>query len=446
MFVFDLPILCIIFGISHFANANVQLFFFNNIPNTLQETIVFESGSLFYTGALPHIDEFICRADNPNTETVLWFDAGGSEVSMGDGTGTELYWTGTNGNKTLHTSNSGGNNLIDVDNQGNNFTCGVSGTADEKSFGIYWVRSIFDSEAEIQNDVRGMRIYTKSTPPVIFEYTLQRGFFNLDPNAQYKVQSLKGLNIEFRPAPMEPSPVPAQSIIDNVRFLNTTTCQSIGTSGDDILYTTLFNGQYLNFGANLAANVPSLDTSECLSSGATSQPVLSIRNLSPDLYYTCPLVYNGIFVNIDNLNIDTGSNVVASLTSDPNGFNRRRMWVEFDINVRISLRYDREYVCIDKYGTSLSFRVIVTGDHTLEILESDTATEGITTPKNYISSSIPNTLYCLTMDENAIVTWLSDTTANRSASTTPVPVTTDTSSLPYIETPRNGRSDLVLTA
>ena len=444
MFVFDLSILCVIFGISHFANANVQLFFFNDIPNTLQETIVFESGSLFYTGALPHIDEFICTANNPSTETVLWFDAGGSEVSMGDGTGTELYWTGTNGNKTLHTSNSGGSNLIDVDNQGNNFTCRVSGTADEKSFGIYWVRSIFDSQAEIQNDVRGMRIYTKSTPPVIFEYTLQRGFFNLDSNAQYKVQSLKGLNIEFRPAPMEPSPVPAQSIIDNVRFLNTTNCQSIGTSGDDILYTTLFNGQYLNFGANRAANVPSLDTSDCLASGATSQPVLSIRNISPDLYYTCPLVYNGIFLDIDNLRIDTGSNVVSSLTSDPNDLNRRRMWVDFDINDRISLRYDREYVCIDKYGTSLSFRAIVIADHTLEILESDTATEGITTPKNHISSSIPNTLYCLTMDENVIVTWLSDTTANRSASTAPVAVTTNTSSLPYIDTQRNGRSDLIL--
>ena len=425
-------------------NANVQLSFFNDIPNTPQETIVFESGSLFYTGALPHIDEFICTADNPSTETVVWFDAGGSEVSMGDGTGTELYWTGTSGEKTLHTTNSGGSNLIDVDNQGNNFTCGVSGTADEKSFGIYWVRSIFDSEAEIKNDVRGMRIYTKSTPPVIFEYTLQRGFFNLDPNAQYKVQSLKGLNIEFRPAPMEPSPAPAQSIIDNVRFLNTTTCQSIGTSGDDILYTTLFRGEYFNFGANLAANVPSLDTSECLASGATSQSVLSIRNISPDLYYTCPLVYNGIFVNIDNLNIDTGSNVVASLTSNTNDFNRRRMWVDFDINDRISLRYDREYVCIDKYGTSLSFRVIVTGDQTLEILESDTATIGITTPKNYNSSTIPNTLYCLTMDENAIVTWLSDTNANRSASTAPVSVTTNTSSLPHIDTPRNGRSDLVL--
>ena len=447
MFVFDLPILYIIFGISHFANANVQLSFVNDIPNTLQETIVFESGSLFYTGALPHIDEFTCTADNPNTETVLWFDAGGSEVSMGDGTGTELYWTGINGNKTLHTSNSGGSNLIDADNQGNNFTCGVSDTADEKSFGIYWVRSIIDSSGEIQNDVRGMRIYTKSTPPVIFEYTLQRGFFDLDPNAQYKVQSLKGLDIEFRPAPMEPSPVPAQSIIDNVRFLNTTNCQSIGTSSDDILYTTLFKGQYLNFGANLAANVPSLDTSECLSSGASSQPVLSIRNISPDLYYTCPLVYNGIFVDIDNLNIDAGSNVIASLTfSDPNSFNRRRLWVDFDINDRISLRYDREYVCIDKYGTSLSFRVIVTADHTLEILESDTATEGITTPKNYISSSIPNTLYCLTMDENAIVTWLSDIEANRSASTTPVPVTTNTSSLPYIEIARNGRSDLVLNS
>ena len=425
-------------------SGNVQLSFFNDIPNTPQEIIVFESGSLFYTGALPHIDEFICTADNPSTETVLWFDAGGSEVSMGDGTGTELYWTGTNGNKTLHTSNSGGNNLIDVDNQGNNFTCGVNGTADEKSFGIYWVRPIFDSQAEIQNDVRGMRIYTKDTPPVIFEYTLQRGFFNLDSNAQYKVQSLKGLNIEFRPAPMEPSPVPAQTIIDNVRFLNTTNCQSIGTSGDDILYTTLFNGQYLNFGANLAANVPSLDTSECLASGATSQPVLSIRNISPDLYYTCPLVYNGIFVNIDDLTIDTGSNVVASLTSDPNGINRRRMWVDFDINDRISLRYDREYVCIDKYGTSLSFRVIVIADHTLEILESDTATEGITTPKNYNSSTIPNTLYCLTMDENASVTWLSDTNANRSASTALEAVTTNTSSLPYIQTPRNGRSDLVL--
>ena len=428
-------------------NANVQLSFYNDIADTPQETIVFESGSLFYTGALEHIDEFICTADNPSTETVLWFDARGNEVSEGDGSGTELYWTGTNGNKTLHTSTSGGSNLIDVNNQGNNFTCRLNGTADEKSFGIYWVRSILDTSLNVDNDVRGMRIYTKDTPPVISEYTLQRGFFNLDPNALYKVQSLKGLNIEFRPAPMEPSPVPALSIIDNVRFLNTTNCQSIGTSDDDVLYTTLYNGPYLNFGADEGSDAPSLDTSECIANGTASQTVLSRGAASPDLKYTCPLVYNGIFENLENLNIDIESKVVFRLPGEnANEFNRRRMWVNFGFSNRIDLRYDREYVCRDMYGTSLSFRVIVTADSTLEILESDTATAGVTGPKDYISTSIPNTLYCLAMNNNAIVTWLSDTNANRSASTTPVPVTTNTSISPYIDTPRDGRSDLVLNS
>ena len=438
-------ILCILLGSFYISNANVHLSFYNDIPNTPQETIVFESGSLFYTGALEHIDEFICTADNPSTENVLWFDARGNEVSEGDGSGTELYWTGTNGNKTLHTSTSGGSSLIDVNNQGNNFTCRVSGTADEKSFGIYWVRSILNS-GSVVNDVRGMRIYTKDTPPVISEYTLQRGFFNLDPNALYKVQSLKGLNIEFRPAPMEPYPVPAMSLIDNVRFLSTTTCQSIGTSDNDVLYTTLFNGQYLNFGADQGSNQPSLDTSECIANGTTSQTVLSIGNTSPDLEYTCPLVYNGIFIDIENVDIDTLSNVIFSLTGGTD-FNRRRMWVVFNnFGKQIDLRYDREYVCRDMYGTSLSFRVIVTADSTLEILESDTAIVGVTGPKDYISTSIPNTLYCLAMNNNAIVTWLSDTTVNRSASTTPVPVTTITSISPYKDTPRDGRSDLVLNS
>ena len=444
MILLTTSILCILLGSFYIANANVHLSFYNDIPNTPQETIVFESGSLFYRGALEHIDEFICTADNPSTETVLWFDARGNEVSEGDGSGTELYWTGTNGNKTLHTSTSGGSNLIDVNNQGNNFTCRVSGTADEKSFGIYWVRSILNSDGVV-NDVRGMRIYTKDTPPVISEYTLQRGFFNLDPNALYKVQSLKGLNIEFRPAPMEPSPVPAMSIIDNVRFLNTTTCQSIGTSGNDVLYTTLFNGQYLNFGADQGSNAPSLDTSECIANGTASQTVLSLGASSPDLRYTCPLVYNGIFENLENLNIDTNSIVVFRLPGEnANEFNRRRMWVNFDFNNIIILRYDREYVCRDMYGTSLSFRIIVRpSSNALEILESDTATAGVTGPKDYISTSIPNTLYCLAMNNNAVVTWLSDTTVNRSA---PVPVTTITSISPYIDTPRDGRSDLVLNS
>ena len=446
MILLNTSILCILLGSFYIANANVQLSFYNDITNTPQETIVFESGSLFYTGALEHIDEFICTADNPSTETVLWFDARGNEVSEGDGSGTELYWTGTNGNKTLHTSTSGGSNLIDVNNQGNNFTCRLSGSEDEKSFGTYWVRSILNS-GSVVNDVRGMRIYTKDTPPVISEYTLQRGFFNLDPNALYKVQSLKGLNIEFRPAPMEPSPVPAMSIIDNVRFLNTTTCQSIGTSNDDVLYTTLFNGPYLNFGASVTNNIPSLDTSECIANDTTSQTVLSIGNDMPDLKYTCPLVYNGLFIDTNNLKFDINSNVVFSLTGDADDPNRRRMWVDFSNSFgRIALKYDREYVCRDMYGTSLSFKVIVTADSTLEILESDTAIAGVTDPKDYISTSIPNTLYCLAMNNNAIVTWLSDTTVNRSASTTPVPVTTITSISPYKDTPRDGRSDLVLNS
>ena len=430
--------LLIIFFLS-FLSANVELSFYNDIPNTPQETIVFESGSLFYTGGLPHIDEFICTADSPSTETVLWFDARGNEVSEGDGSGTELYWTGSNGNKTLHTSDSGGTNLITVTNQGNNFTCRVNGSTEEKSFGIYWVRSILDSNGDVDNDLGGMRIYTKDTPPVISEYTLQRGFFNLDPNAQYRVQSLKGLNIQFRPAPLEPSPVPPQSVIDNVRFLNTTTCQSIGTSDDDILYTTLFNGLYLNEGSD---EVPSLDTADCIANGATYQTVLSIRNNAPDLYFTCPLVYNGLFIDFDNLNLDTEANVIAILPSGGD-INRRRLWIDITNSQRVSLRYDREYVCIDMYGTSLSFRVIVTADNTLEILDSEIDTMGVTTPINYISPAIPNTLYCLAMNENAIVTWLSDTVANRSASTTPVPVTTNSSNSPYIDTPRNGRSDLI---
>ena len=440
-------ILCILLGSFYIANANVHLSFYNDIQNTPQETIVFESGSLFYTGALEHIDEFICTADNPSTETVLWFDARGNEVSEGDGSGTELYWTGTNGNKTLHTSTSGGSNLIDVNNQGNNFTCRVSGTADEKSFGIYWVRSILNS-GSVVNDVRGMRIYTKDTPPVISEYTLQRGFFNLVPNALYKVQSLKGLNIEFRPVPMEPSPVPVMSIIDNVRFLSTTTCQSIGTGDNDVLYTILFNGKYLNFGADQGSNAPSLDTSECIANGTASQTILSLGAASPFLRYTCPLVYNGIFENLENLNIDTNSIVVFRLPEEnTNEFNRRRMWVDFDFVNRISLRYDREYVCRDMYGTSLSFRIIVRpSSNALEILESDTAIVGVTDPKDYISTSIPNTLYCLAMNNNAVVTWLSDTTVNRSASTTPVSVTTITSISPYIDAPRDGRSDLVLNS
>ena len=432
--------LCSLLVSFQLANANVRLSFYNDIPNTPQETILFESGSLFYTGGLPHIDEFICTADSPSTETVLWFDARGNEVSEGDGSGTDLYWTGSNGNKTLHTSDNGGSNLITVTNQGNNFTCRVNGSTEEKSFGIYWVRSILDSNGNVDNDLGGMRIYTKDTPPVISEYTLQRGFFNLDPNAQYKVQSLKGLNIQFRPAPLEPSPVPSQSIIDNVRFLNTTTCQSIGTSNDDILYTTLFNGLYLNEGAD---EVPSLDTADCIANGTTYQTVLSIRDNAPDLYFTCPLVYNGLFIDFDNLNLFKGADIIASVTSDPDDLNRRRLWIDINSGSRVSLRYDREYVCIDMYGTSLSFRVVVTADNTLEILDSNTATSGETTSLDYISPTIPNTLYCLAMNESAIVTWLSDTAANRSASTTPVPVTTNPSNPPYIDTPRNGRSDLI---
>ena len=291
------------------SNASIGLSFYNDIPDTPQETITFASSSLFYTGVLPHIDEFICASDSPTTETVSWFDARGNEVNEGDGSGSSLYWTGSAGTKTLHTSDSQDNNLIDVDNQGNNFTCRVSETSEEKYFGIYWVRAILGASGVIV-DLRGMRIYTKDNPPIISEFTLQRGFFNLNFSKQYKVQSLKGsTTITFAPLPTEPVTIPASSVIDNVIFSSSSDCQSIGTSDGDILYTSLFNGYYLSRTVG-GISLPEFSESAC--TGNDTIVELSLGNDSPDLRFTCPLVFNGNFLDIDGLGIDTDSDPNSS--------------------------------------------------------------------------------------------------------------------------------------
>ncbi|KAI6660281.1 Titin isoform X20 [Oopsacas minuta] len=425
-------------------HAAIELSFFNDIPNTPQETIVFASDSLFYTGGLAHIDEFICTSDSPSTETVLWFDARGNEVSIGDGSGTSLYWTGTTSNKTLHTSDSSGNNLIDVENQGNNFTCRVDETSEEKVLGIYWVRSILDADGEVNNQLEGMRIYTKDDPPKISEFTLQRGFFDLDFSKQYKVQSLIGsTSITISPAPIEPAIIPPESIIDNVTFSNSRYCHFIGTSSNDFLYTTLFNGDFIP-STSPVLSLPQFGGATCIENGKQTSSFLG--DIIPNLRFICPLVFNGNFINIDNLNLLTENEIVASSPPELPQINGRRLWVDFVSSMSISLRYDREYVCEDMYGTRLSFNLRVKGNYPLEILVSDLANDGILVGTNYINTEIPEILYCLAETDNTPITWLSETTADYTASVSALEVTNRTSIIPYRITPRAGRSDMFLNS
>eukprot|EP00800_Vazella_pourtalesii_P011468 TRINITY_DN275_c0_g1_i9.p1 TRINITY_DN275_c0_g1~~TRINITY_DN275_c0_g1_i9.p1 ORF type:complete len:1582 (-),score=229.94 TRINITY_DN275_c0_g1_i9:42-4787(-) len=419
------------------SNAAIGLSFYNDIPDTPQETITFASSSLFYTGVLPHIDEFICASDSPITETVSWFDARGNEVNEGDGSGSSLYWTGSAGIKTLHTSDSQDNNLIDVDNQGNNFTCRVSETSEEKYFGIYWVRAILGASGVIA-DLRGMRIYTKDDPPIISEFTLQRGFFNLDFSKQYKVQSLKGsTTITFDPLPTEPVTIPASSVIDNVIFSSSSDCQSIGTSDGDILYTSLFNGYYLSRTVG-GINLPEFSESAC--TGNDTMVELSLGNDSPDLRFTCPLVFNGNFLDIDGLGIDTGADVIASVPGSSE-LNKRRIWINLDNNVRVTLRYDREYVCRDMYGTTLSFRARVDGITELEVFDSDTTFTPAAGGSEYITNQ--TTLYCLSDSNLLHVEWYVNSNPNSSEITYTL-VSDDTNLQVYASNPRVGRSDLVV--
>ena len=427
----------------------LRLSFYNNIADTPQETIEFESGSLFYTGELPHIKSFTCTTDIPtDTVTVTWYDTSGNEVPMGTGASTSLYWTGSDSNKTLHTSNDAGTNFISVANQGNNFTCRVNGAnAQMKYFGIYWVRPILIGPNTIQTDLRGFRIYTKDTPPVISEFTLQRGLFNFDFSKRYKVQSLKGSSsIVFRPDVVTSSPSSIPSIIDNVTFSNTSVCQSIGTSDSDQLYTTISDRAFFNYEPGSITN-PRLSNSACIENGTISPLTLTIGDVSPDIRYTCPLVFNGVFIDTGNLNLDTGNSNVTAVSAPLNlTENRRRLWIDFSPSFPVSLVYDRDYVCEDLYSTRISFRVNVDGNNPLEVFDSISAATGVVDSINYISTAIPNTLYCVSMSSTVEVTWKFDNIANRSQFVSPVQVPSNSSYLPYATTPRIGRSDLFLNA
>ena len=446
------PILILVcvfcFNSNVFVNA-LRISIYNNIADTPQETIEFESGSLFYTGELPHIKSFTCTADTPtDTVTVTWYDTSGDEVPMGTGASTSLYWTGSDSNKTLHTSNDAGTNFMSVANQGNNFTCRVNGTnAQMKYFGIYWVRPILIRPNTIQTDLRGFRISTKDTPPVISEFTLQRGLFNFDFSKRYKVQSLKGSSsIVFRPDVVTSSPSSIPSIIDNVTFSNTSVCQSIGISDSDQLYTTISDRAFFNYDPGNISN-PRLSNSACIENGTISPLTLTIGDVSPDIRYTCPLVFNGVFIDTGNLNLDTGNSNVTAVSAPLNlTENRRRLWKDFSPSFPVSLIYDRDYVCEDLYSTRISFRINVVGDNPLEVFDSISVTTGVVDSINYISTAIPTTLYCVSMSSTVEVTWKFDNIANRSQFVSPVQVPSNSSYLPYVTTPRIGRSDLFLNA
>ena len=445
-----IPILVCVFCFipNVFVNA-LRLSFYNNIADTPQETIEFESGSLFYTGELPHIKSFTCTTDIPtDTVTVTWYDTSGNEVPMGTGASTSLYWTGSDSNKTLHTSNDAGTNFISVANQGNNFTCRVNGVnAQIKYFGIYWVRPILSGPNTIQTDLRGFRISTKDTPLVISEFTLQRGLFNFDFSKRYKIQSLKGSSsIVFRPDVVTSSPSSIPSIIDNVTFSNTSVCQSIGTSDSDQLYTTISDRAFFNYEPGNIDN-PRLSNSACIENGTISPLTLTIGDVSPDRRYTCPLVFNGVFMDTGNLNLDTGNSNVTAVSAPLNlTENRRRIWIDFSPSFPVSLVYDREYVCEDLYSTRISFRMNVDGNNPLEVFDSVSATTGVVDSINYISTAIPTTLYCVSMSSTVEVTWKFDNIVNRSQFVSPVQVHSNSSYLPYAITPRIGRSDLFLNA
>ena len=436
IFIFYVTCLCIE------SIGSVRLFFYNNLPYTPQELVEIGTGSLFYAGELDHVPAFTCTSGSNNT--VIWYDSTGKEVSTGNGSGNALYWTGLSWNKTLHITNNTGGSLLNELNDGNNFTCQVNETNDSKVIGIYYIRSLPDPEnSSVPFNAKGFRLFFNDTPPTVHEFTLQRGSFAIDRNTISKVQSLLPANLSFAPALTNRDSRTTASTIYNPQFNTSSICQIVGQDLFDSVYIGFSDQPFLLAQADTITDYPTFPDSYCIRNGTVAFKYRIGLN-SSSIRVDCPLVFNAQFIDINNLNLDINTSqnsFQASIQPE-----KRRLWIDFTEQTPVTLKFDREYVCEDKYEKRVSFRVHVLANGPIQVYDSDDSTSAALNDSSYVRSlnGIPSTLYCLSGDASTDVKWYRDTGMNRSASQSIELVDSTGDVYPIAHSSRIGRSDLTL--
>ena len=410
-----------------FTTELIRLYFFKG------ETVVpFRTGSIFRGGMHSDIfdvvSEYHCSPDSPD-QVITWYQPDGTVIPPGIPSSTGFYHTRntTTGESVFYT-----NNAVSLDNEGNNFTCRfnqTSGVMNMSSFGIYYARK--DVGLSI---VRGIRLY--GPDKTIYEFVYQRGVFNIDYTQSYTVQCLVAslslpTNWTFIPVPLYPSDTATtNTTIYQVLFDPNAVCQYIRCA-PFVQYTAFSNKSFLlqSDPDNITQNIECIpnDYEYSFSLGA---PL--------DISLTCPLIFGARFLDI-GADITLIQNEISTNSS-------RRLYINPAATIA-TLDKDRTYVCEDRYGEMVSFRISINtaGSDPIQILPNGSSTVPIVNGTNLIgSANIPNALLCVTQNASNAANWYVDSNPNRNTGQSPVLVTTDSSILPHVISPREGRSNLVL--
>ena len=321
---------------------------------------------------------------------------------------------------------------MSLDNEGNNFTCSfiqTSGVMNVSSFGVYYARrDLFTL------NVNGIRLYGPDN--TIYEFVYQRGVFNIDFTLLYTVECLTAslplpTHWRFIPAPLYPSDTATtNTTIYLVLFDPNAVCQYIRCA-PFVQYTVFSNKSFLlqSNPDNIAQGI------ECI----PSDYEYSFSLGAPlDIALTCPLIFGARF-------LDFGTDITL-IQNEISTNSSRRLFINPAATIA-TLDKDRTYVCEDRYGDMVSFRISINtaGSDPIQILPNGSSTVPIVNGTNLIgSSNIPDALLCVTQSASNSANWYVDSNPNRSTGQSPGLVTTDPSIFPHVVSPRDGRSNLVL--
>ena len=389
------------------------------------------AGSIFRGGIHGKINfpvtEFHCFPNRPE-QVITWYQPNGDVIPTGTSSGLYSTRNITTGESVFYP-----NNAISYDNEGDNFTCSFMDTSNEtmiSSLGIYYAK--FEHFKSFGN-----RLYGQDY--LIYEFVYQRGIFNFNFTQSYTVEciisSLGGGSWRFVPDLLSTTDITTKdTVLTNVRFDPSSACQYIQCTPNE-------------------ENVAVSNHPFFIQTVSTSDPVAAVSNRYGPFFIdcfednhefiytfgdiihikiTCPLVFGAHFLDVANTLRLQGSFFTDS----------RRLW--FDPTTVATFQLDREFICEDMYGERVSFRIIVNGIEEIQVLTDASSSVGITNNTNLIGNAeIPDSLLCVTSTNNNAATWYVDSNPNRNTAES-VPVTNDTTQMPHVVSPRNGRSDLIL--
>ena len=389
----------------------------------------FASGSIFRGRnsdiAFP-VSQFFCKPDS-SSDTIEWYTPNGDLIAEGF---TSSFYHTINAGTGESTLNLG--NYVTTENEGRNFTCRInsSGFIQDHYFGLYYLLPGLITTVNYIGD----RIYTKSNPPIVREFVLQRGTFDIDTDELYDIQAIFAVtdnNWMFNPALIQPNPADDSiSFLSNVQFNSSAICQ-LGTSLFQAFFFCISNKPFiLRTTPRSGSSGILFSQGSCIENNSTAY-VFTIGE-GVDIGVTCPLFYNASFLDTSDL---------IQLDYQLNRNNPRRLWVNSTATFAM-VKHDREYVCEDKYGTRASFKARVDASTPIEVFGNDSTITPTSNDTMYIVNEV--TLYCLSDSESNGVVWYSDTNANSTLPRTYTPVSDSITAQPHVSNPRSGRSDLVV--